>query len=153
MNFRNAKGFSLLESVLIMVVVGIAFFGFGYLFGNLTQEALKADLTVVAVKLSREKMEEIVQAKADGGSSGYASVVSQGASSVNSGSWQFSRSVNVNYVNPSDMSQSVIDTGYKKVQVTTSWGGSAGEAVTLTTLVTDMVPSEVSGGGGFSPCP
>ena len=136
---RN-NGFSLIEAVLIMVIVGVAFFGFGFLFGNLNQTALEADLTVLATKLARVKMEEVVQVKADGGAAGYSSVSSEGAVSVNSGAWSFSRSVDVSFVNPSDFSSSVLDTGYKKVVVLVSWGPDAGESISLTTLLTNIVP-------------
>ncbi len=151
-SIRN-RGFTLIEAVLIMAVIGTAFFGFGYLFGNLDQEALTADLTVLATKLAREKIEEVVQTKADGGAGGYALVVDEGAATVTSGSWSFTRSVDTTYVNPGDVSSSIIDTGYKKVEVVVSWGADSGESVTLTSMVTDMVPSAVSGVGGFTPCP
>lgn len=147
---RNRAGFTLIEAILVMIVIGIAYFGFGYLFGNVTQQALDADLTVVAAKLAREKMDEIAQTKAD---AGYVSVVDESPAAVSSGSWTFTRSVDTTYVNPADFSNAVSDTGYKRVDITVSWGAGVGEAVTLTTLVTDQVPSAVSGGGGFPPCP
>ena len=147
---RGKKGFSLIEAVLVMVVVGIAYFGFGLLFGNVTQEALKADLTVLASKLAREKMDEIIQIKAD---SGYASVVNQAPAAVPSGTWSFTRQVVVGYVNPADMSSSVTDTGYKKVEIDVSWGVGAGKSIALTTLVSNMVPSAVHGSGGYTFCP
>ena len=147
---KRTRGFTLIEAIFVMIVVGIAFFGFGYLFGNLDQEALKADLTVLATNLAKEKIEEIAQEKAD---SGYAGIVSESATTVNSGSWAFSRSVQVNYVNPSDFSNSISDTGYKKVDVNVDWGGGVGESITLTTMVTNIVPSSVVGGGGFPSCP
>jgi prepilin-type N-terminal cleavage/methylation domain-containing protein len=139
---RKARGFTLIEAVLVMIVVSIAFLGFGYLFGNLDQEALKADLTVLATKLAKEKVEEIFQEKAD---SGYAGITSESAATVNSGSWAFTRSIQVGYVNPADLSNAVSDTGYKKVTVDVAWGGGIGESISITTLVTDMVPSAVVG--------
>ncbi|MFH1830845.1 MAG: type II secretion system protein [Pseudomonadota bacterium] len=141
---KNKNGFSLFEAVLVILLIGLSFLGFGYIFGNLDQEALKADLTVLAAKLAREKMEQKLQTKAD---SGYASVVLEAPKIVSSGRWQFTRQVDVNYVKPSDFSNSVTDTGYKKVEVVVSWGGGVGESVTLTSLLTDMVPSSVTGPG------
>lgn len=138
----SCNGFSLLEAVLVMLIISIAFFGFGYLYGNIDQEALKADLTVLATKLAKEKMEEVIQTKAD---SGYASVSSQTALPASSGAWTFQRMVNTSFVNPADFSVSPTDTGYKKVEVVVSWGAGGGESITLTTLVTDMVPSTVVG--------
>ncbi|MBT3182319.1 MAG: type II secretion system protein [Deltaproteobacteria bacterium] len=153
MSRGKVRGFTLIEAVLIMAVVGSAFFGFGYLFGNLDQEALTADLSVLATKLAREKIEEVFQTKADGGAGGYALVVDEGSATVTSGAWSFSRTVDTTYVSPGDFSPSLIDTGYKKVEVVVSWGVDAGESVTLTSMVTDMVPSAVAGAGGFTPCP
>jgi len=148
-HISGKKGFSLIEAVLIMMMVGSAFFGFGYLFGNVDQEALNADLTVLAAKLARERMEEIIQTKAD---SGYAAVVDEAAASVSSGSWNFTRSVDATYVNPSDFSNSGSDTGYKKVEITVSWGVDSGESITLTTMATNMVPGDVQG-IELPPCP
>ncbi len=151
MRLRRRQGFSLIEALLILIVMSIAFLGFGYLYGNVTQEALKADLTVLATKLGREKMEGIIQTKAD---SGYGAVSSESSTSVSSGTWSFDREVVVTYVNPADFSTAGSDTGYKKVEVTVSWGAGVGDTVTITSLVTDMVPSAVTGGGGgFPPCP
>lgn len=148
----SRRGFSLIEAMLVMMIIGIAFFAFGFLFGNITQEAVKADLTVVATKLAREKMEEIVQQKAD---AGYTAVVSEAPQTVTSGGWSFTRSVVVTPVNPNTSSFDEIgsDTyGYKKVVVSVSWGAGSGESVALTTLVTDMVPSAVTG-PGYPACP
>lgn len=145
----RAKGFTLLEAVLIIVFVGVSFLGLSLLFGNLTQQALKSDLSVLATKLAREKMEEIVQLKAD---NGYAAVVSQAPATVTSGAWSFTRQVQVQYVDPADFSATAANTGYKQVDVSVAWGSGAGRSVTLTTLVTDMVPSGVVG-TGYAPCP
>lgn len=145
----SARGFTLLEAVLVVVFMGVSFLGLAYLFGNVTQQALKSDLSVLATKLAREKLEEVVQLKAD---SGYAAVTSQGPESVTSGAWSFTRQVGVQYVDPADFSASAANTGYKQVDVTVSWGGGAGRSVTLTTLVTDMVPSAVVG-TGYATCP
>jgi type II secretory pathway pseudopilin PulG len=147
--FTCSRGFSLFESVLVIVMVGVTFLAFGYVFGSIDQEALSADLTVLASKLAREKMEEVVQLKAD---SGYGAVSSEAAATVTSGSWQFTREVSVGFVNPADFSSSGSDTGYKKVDVVVSWGGGVGESVTLTSLVTNMVPSAVTG-SGLPSCP
>lgn len=149
---RKNRGFTLIEAMLVMVVIGTAFFGFGFLFGNMSQQALKSDLSILATKLAKEKLEEVMQQKAD---SGYASVSSASPQSVMSGTWQFSRRVNVSYVDPTTFANSIVDTGYKKVEAVVSWGVAAGESVTLTTLVTNMVPSAISGGGGggFPSCP
>lgn len=146
----KVAGFTLIEAVLIMVIMAVAFLGFGFLFGNVTQRALQTDLTVLATKLARQKMDEVMQTKAD---SGYAAVASSAPSSVSSGTWNFTRQVDANYVNSSDFSSSAIDTGYKKVVVTVSWGSGTGEAISLTALLTDMVPADVEGPGGLPPCP
>jgi len=147
---RDVKGFTLIEAILVMVVVGIAFFGFGFLFGNLNQEALKADRTILATNLAKAKIEEVMQEKAD---SGYGSISSESVVTVNSGSWAFTREVTVSYLNPTDLSTSLSDTGYKRINVEVGWGAGAGESIEMTTMVTDMVPSAVVGSGGFPSCP
>lgn len=146
---RCEDGFSLLEAALVVVFLGVSFVAIAYLYANVTQRALTADLTILATKLAHEKMEEVVQQKADGG---YASVVSQAASPVQSGSWNFTRAVNVTYVNPADFSTTASDLGYKRVDVTVAWGSGAIRQVVLTTLLTNMIPSAVVG-TGYTPCP
>lgn len=135
------KGFTLIEALLVIIVIGIAFFGLSWLYGNVTQNALTSDLTILATKLAREKMDEISQTKAD---SGYAAIVAQAAAQATSGTWTFTRQVAVSYVNPADMSASGSDTGYKRVDVMVSWGTGVSNQVTLTTLFTNMVPSSVT---------
>ena len=143
-------GFTLIEAVLIMTIIASSFLGFGYLFGNVDQEALKADLTILATKLAKERMEELIQTKAD---SGYAAIsVGTTSTPVTSGTWNFTRVVTVSYVNPADFSSSASDTGYKKVLITVSWGAGTGASVALTTLMTNMVPSAVVG-PGYPACP
>ena len=41
------RGFTLIEAMLVMIVIGTAFFGFGFLFGNMDQQALKDRKSVV----------------------------------------------------------------------------------------------------------
>lgn len=146
---RRKSGFTLLEAVLIMVIMAATFLAFGYLYGNIDQTALKADLTIVATKLAKEKLEEVIQTKAD---SGYAAVVSQAPASATAGSWSFTRAVTVTNVEPVNFNTSIPDTGYKKVDVTVSWGVGAANSIALTTLVTNMVPSSVVG-PGYPTCP
>ena len=132
------NGFSLIEAMLVMIVIGTAFLGFGFLYGNIDQQALKADLTILATKLAREKMEEVIQTKAD---SGYAAVTSSSAQAVTSGAWSFTRRVDVANVNPNDLTTTPpVDSNYKRVTVTVSWGTDAGSQVSLTTLLTNVVP-------------
>lgn len=134
---KSDKGFTLIEAVLTMVLIGIAFFSFGFLFGNIEQEALTSDLTILATKLGREKMEMLMQEKAE---DGYSSIVDEAAVTVSSGNWDFERSVDTQYVNASDLSDAVINTGYMRVDVTVAWGVDAGESITLTTLMTNVTP-------------
>jgi type II secretory pathway pseudopilin PulG len=138
----STKGFTLLEAVLIMFIIGSAFFSFGYLFGNLDQEALDADLTVIATKVARQKLEQLIQTKAD---SGYAAITNSGPTTVTVGTWNFTLQVTTSSVNPSDMSASVVETGYKKVVISVSWAAGGGNSISLTTLFGNMVPSAVPG--------
>lgn len=142
------KGFSLIEALLVMIVIAIAFFGFGFLYGNITQQALTVDLTLVATKLAREKLDQTIQLKAD---SGYSAVTTQASEAVTSGSYSFTRRVEVDYLSPDDFSAAAYDTSYKRVRVVVSWGEAAGESVTLTTMVTNMIPSAVPS-LGFTQC-
>lgn len=140
--------FTLIEAMLVMVIVAITFLGFGYLFGNISQSSITEDITIVAIKLARDKMDEVIAHKADGG---YDVIASEGQTAITVGSWPFERQTAVTYINPTTFVTSGSDTGYKKVVVGVSWGVLPGQSVALTTLVGDSIPSGV--GGGYAQCP
>ena len=133
----NHKGFTLIEAIISILIIGVAFMGFGYVLSNMDQSSLTADLSVVAAELARDKMEELVAQKAN---SGYAAVTSQASQSITQGTWDFSRDVVVSYVDANTLSASGVDTGYKKVVVNVSWGAGSGSTISLQTLFTNQVP-------------
>lgn len=145
----NKRGFTLIEALLIMTIIGASFFGLGLIFSNIDQQALSSDLTVMATQLARERMEEVIAVKASGG---YSSLSSEGPTAVTSGEWDFSRSVVVSYISPSDFSTSFADTGYKRVVIQVDWGSGSGQSISLQTILTDQVPSAIVG-GGYAACP
>lgn len=134
---HHQKGFTLIEAIISILIIGVAFMGFGYVLSNMDQNSLTADLSVVATELARDKMEELVAQKAN---SGYAAVSSQAAQNITQGTWSFSRDVVVSYVDSNTLSSSGFDTGYKKVVVNVSWGAGTGSTVSLQTLLTNQVP-------------
>lgn len=134
---KNARGFTFVEAIISILIIGASFMGFGYVLSNTTQTSLTADLSVVATGLARDKMEQVIQQKA---SSGYASINSQGVENLMQGAWDFTREVRVSYVDPATLSVQVADSGYKKVVVDVSWGAGLNSTISLQTLLTNQVP-------------
>lgn len=132
---RGRNGFTLIETILTLLIIGIGLFGIMALYNNLSYQLYSTDMKVVAAEIAQQKMEQLLAQKA---MHGYVSIVSQPAEAVVSGPTTFSRSTTVEYVNPTTMAVSAVDTGYKRITVTVTWSGSAG--VTVVSLVTNQVP-------------
>lgn len=128
-------GFTLIETILTLLIIGIGLFGIMTLFQNMSFQMYHADLQVIAADFAQQKVEQLVAQKAF---NGYNTIVSQPNEAVTSGPHTFTRTTLVEFINPSTMALSVVDTGYKRITIQVSWAGNAG--VTLVTLVTNQVP-------------
>ena len=131
--FSNTKGFTLIETILAMMVVAIGIFGTMNLFYNTVNRAFETDAYIQATALARERLEEITFDKK---MNLYASIVSANypATENLTGAYSaYTRTVTILEVNPADLSSAQNNSGYKKVTVTVSWNGGS---VTLATLLT-----------------
>ncbi|MBI2345922.1 MAG: prepilin-type N-terminal cleavage/methylation domain-containing protein [Deltaproteobacteria bacterium] len=131
----KARGFTLIETVLTLLVVGIGLFGIMALYQNMSYSLYNADLQVIATDFAQQKVEQLVAKKAF---SGYGAVTSEAAEILASGPHNFTRTTTVEYIDPTTMAVSVADTGYKRVMIDVTWG--LGLVVRLVTLVTNQVP-------------
>lgn len=130
-----AHGFTFIEVILTLVIIGTGLFGITYLYSNMSYQMYAADLQIMAAELAQQKMEQEIALKAF---SGYAAIVSDVGEDIANGPYNFFRITHVEFVDPNTMAVSVVDTGYKRIIVTVSWSGSPG--VTLVSLVTNQVP-------------
>lgn len=130
------KGFTLIEVMLTVVIIAVGLFGVMIMFENAGKGALKIDSDVIATNLAREKLERIVFDKVISGYSvlnnaRYPSEGFGGDYSI------FTRTTDVIEVADTDLNEEVPGGGYKRINVTVSWGVEPNEQVMLTTILGD----------------
>ncbi len=131
---RQSTGVTLIELVLTIVVISFGLIGVMILFENATRGVMQADLNVMATNLAHEKLEQIIL---DKWRDGYASVIDSNYPDEN---FQdefsiFTRSTDIVEVSGSDLATPEADSGYKRVDVTVSWGGGSLQRISLPTLL------------------
>src|SRR3990167_4814546 len=135
--FKNDKGFTFIEAILVMVVLSGGLFGVMHLFHQNVATAEDRKLVLVATLLAQEKLEAMT---ADKEFNLYASINSTNYPSSSEdltslGYPGFNRATTIQEVNPVDLSSTQAGSGYKKITVSVSWTG--GQTVMLTTLLTE----------------
>jgi prepilin-type N-terminal cleavage/methylation domain-containing protein len=134
---RDGRGFTLIETLMVIVLMGIMGTGLVYYFvglGSSTQSQV-----VQASALGQEKLERIM---ADKKADGFNSIVSEAAATLAAPYDRFTRSVEVNCVNEADLDLSAgtmpncndTDISAKRVRVTISWNGGSAD---FTTIIAD----------------
>jgi hypothetical protein len=98
---------------------------------------MEGDINLMATFLARERLEQLIKDKVN---NGYDSVVNASyttTSTASVGNHFFTRSFNIYEVNRSDLTTPLNGSGYKRIDMTVSWGTSAQQSVTLSTLLAD----------------
>lgn len=145
---RTQSGFTLVETVLSIGIIGAGLVGLMFAFDGLSRNALLADQTAIAVNLARDALEEVVARRdcnnAGCGYSATLSAISSGTydASPVSGFPGFILDTNVAEVNADD--DDAIDdfmdasagSGYARITVTMSWNGGA-NSISLESLMTN----------------
>lgn len=134
MSSKRNKGFTLLELLLAMVIMAVGMLGIMALFQNASRGALQADLNGEAIVLAREKLEEIIMDKIRDGydaldGSSYPQETFTGDFSP------FVRSTSIEEVAEGDLSTPQAGSGYKRVEVTVSWGSGPSTSISVPTVV------------------
>ena len=130
----NNSGFTLIELLFTIVVISLSMIGIMALFENAARGSLQADLNYIASKLAHEKLELIVIDKVR---NGYAALNQTSyPNETFTGSFaSYSRSTAITEVSGSDMVTVTPNSGYKRVQVTVSWGAGASKRITIPTIL------------------
>ena len=133
---KNQKGFSFIEAILATVVLSFGMFGSLTLIQSATANSNYNDMRVVATNLATQKIEQIVSDKSFKGYDWIAdeNYTVEQLSASNAG---FSRSVSVNEVDSSDLTTPEVGSGFKKVDISVTWGDEAYESITVSSIVTD----------------
>ncbi|MFY9269746.1 MAG: prepilin-type N-terminal cleavage/methylation domain-containing protein [Candidatus Manganitrophaceae bacterium] len=139
----DVRGFTLIEIILAVLVISIAVVGMTSAISFVGQGSLDAEATSTAKELAQEKLEQIMGDKRDM-ARGYAYVITPGqypAEPAVAGFTNYSRSVTVTEVNPSDLSIPSANSGFARVGVDVSYAGLPGvptPAASLVTVVTNV---------------
>jgi len=133
-SLREKRGITLIELALTIVVISIGLVGIMILFENATRGIMQADMNVIASNLAHEKLEQIVL---DKWRDGYDAVLDsnypdEGFSDEFS---VFTRSTDIYEVSGTDLATEEEGSGFKRVEVTVSWGEGALNRVTVPTLL------------------
>ena len=132
---RARAAYTLVEVILVVVVVGLAFPSLLAAFAEASRTSARPVLLATASNLAREKLEVLASDRFNA-SRGYSYLVTDNypAETTVSG-FLFSRSVAFTDVASSDLATVQSGSGYRKVVVTVSWQGGA-ERVTLSCVFT-----------------
>ncbi len=133
---RRRTGFTLIELVLTIVVISVGLLGVLALFENAVRGAALADINVIAAHLAREKLEQIVHDKVR---FGYAALdeTLYPAESFSGDFSSYARSTTIDEVSNADFLTPEVASGYKRVEVTVSWGAAANMHITIPTVLAD----------------
>ncbi len=128
------RGFTLIETVMAVLIIGISLFGLMHLFQGTVSTAFDTDQAVRATQLARERLERMIFDKK---MNGYNYIVAANYPAVENFTGDFSpfsRRVSITEVRGDNLTTPAPNTGYKRVVVTVSW--DATNRVQLETLVT-----------------
>ncbi|MEW6408719.1 MAG: prepilin-type N-terminal cleavage/methylation domain-containing protein [Nitrospirota bacterium] len=135
---NNEKGFSLIEMIITVIIVGIVATGFYMMFMTGLSKGADPVQIAQAVEFAQQRIERLIAMKMR---LGYTDI----ALNVGEGTWtalpspyeKFEEKIDIAYVDSNlvNPTYSGSDTGYKLIQVTVRWGGSYN--VRLVAVVTD----------------
>ena len=132
---QNQRGFTLIEIIITIVLLAILTSGLMAMFTTYSKSNGNPSVITQSTELAQEKMEEIIADK-NNSARGFSYVANANYPPENpvSGFSNFSRSVNISYVNPAASLNTGVagPTNYKNVTVTVSFISGS---VTTSTLV------------------
>ena len=133
-HLKNNQGFTFIELVLTVLILGTGLFGLLATFQNVVVHGANSEEYVTAAYLTSSKMEEII---ADKSSQGYDFVINANYNTSENLAGNFvgyTRTLNIFEVNSNDLITPQANTGYKRVVVSVVSPGGA--TVTYETLLT-----------------
>ncbi len=106
------------------------------MFQSATQNSRYTDSRVIGSQLAGQEVEQVI---ADKAILGYGSILTNRypSQAFQAPYNNFTKSVVVTEVDPSDMSTPLSGSGYKRVDVTVQWGAQAYESVSISTVLTN----------------
>lgn len=136
-HLKNSKGFTLVEAVLTIIVIAIGLFGMMFLFDNVTRGAMEGDQAITSTYLVRERLERMIFDKVYRGYNYIVAANYPASETVLVGNQAYTRQVSILEVSKGNFSVGQFGSGYKRIDVTASWGTGANQRISEATLVTN----------------
>lgn len=136
---RGARGFTLIETILAIALLGIASMGLWAAFYTTVRSSGASEMMVTASFLARQQLEKVIADKK------FQNLHYDYIKNANYPNGQlpppysaFSRMTGIREVNPDDLITDSNNSGYKRVEVMVLWNdGTQQRSVNLSTLVTN----------------
>lgn len=126
---KNKKGFTLIETVIFIVLMGIIMTPVGLLISNLVVQNSKSQIWATVISLAEGEMERVTGTR-------FSAVGDEAVSAFASPFTSFTKEVVVDYVNANNLDTSVVGpTDYKRVQIKVTHPLSG--TVSIVTLVSN----------------
>ncbi len=133
---KKRNGFTLIEIIMVIIVLGIASYGVLTIFINALRGSAYPLQGVQAVELAKEKL-EIIMADKYASPTGYSDLITANYPNEApvAGFPEFNRSAAFAEVDGNDLTTASPGSGFMKITVTVSWG--VADSVSLETVATD----------------
>lgn len=131
----GCRGFMLIDTILMITLLGVGLFGVMTYFATVNRNVLDQDMTVTASVLAQDRVDRVV---ADKSALGYNAIVAALYPSPEALAGNFSgftRTTTILEVNPANMTAPLPGSGLKRIDVNVQWGNAPNEQVQLTTLL------------------
>lgn len=131
------RGVSAIEILCGIIIIFFAFFGAVSAYQKKVQDSVSRQYASRAFELSQEKLNAVIQDKTN---NGYRAISNMNYPEVETLSGQdtgFVRRINIYEVKSSDLITAQAGSDYKRIVVSTSWGTSPDQNVSVSSLVTN----------------
>lgn len=131
------QGFTLVELVLTLTLISVGLFGLLTTFEAANRGAIQGQVHQAAIYLGQERLESIT---ADKRFRGYGFIVAGNyppTENVPVGTHRYTRILSIREVSGADLSTTMEDSGYKRIDVTVSWGVGIQNQIVLSMILGD----------------
>ncbi|PIR17785.1 MAG: hypothetical protein COV46_02750 [Deltaproteobacteria bacterium CG11_big_fil_rev_8_21_14_0_20_49_13] len=132
----NKKGFTLIEVVLTIVIISVGLVAMMFVFDNVTRGSMEADMNVTATFLARERLEIAAFDKVYRGYDYLTGTRYPASENVSVGGRKYVRETVVYEVDKIDLVTTLLNSNFKRVDVTVKWGTASTQRIIETTLFT-----------------
>lgn len=131
----NNKGFSFIEAILTTVLLSTILMALITMFQNAISHTNDTDARVTATQLANEQIESVM---ADKTFCGYSCVATGTTTETLDDPYSmYSRQTIIYEVDSSDLTTESSGSGYKRVDVTVTWGAESYQSINVSTVLTD----------------